>query len=182
MNTTEQRLTEALKAAGGTLGPQDVPDLVLPARRRSAPMMLAAAAATLAVIAGGTLLAFGRESVPVLGSAGGDVRVSVFLCTKTSSNPACDKKDATQEEKDEIKKYLMRVPGVRKMEYVSKSEAYLRFRKDMEGEKGFLESSAKSGDIPDSFQLTMVSKVAANRVLEGNLGRPGVDQIVMGRS
>jgi cell division transport system permease protein len=105
------------------------------------------------------------------------VEVSIFLCAKTSSNPTCQKADATQQQKDQLKGELEKLPQVSKVEYESKQQAYTRFKDRFASTPGFVQS-AKEGDIPDSFRIRLKNPEQYKAVSQAVLGRPGVDQVI----
>ncbi|MFC5749456.1 permease-like cell division protein FtsX [Actinomadura rugatobispora] len=190
MNATERRLADALKTAGDTLGPGDVPPLDLSSKHRRSvlarPLILAAAAASVAAIvvgAGAAAVTIGgsrpdREPGPLTRQADENNSVVVYLCARTSSNPVCGKKDATQVQKDALSKELAKLPWVHRVEYESRKEAFERFKKQFEERPGFVES-AREGDIPDSFRVTVRDPGDRSKVGRAMIGRPGVDQVVV---
>jgi cell division transport system permease protein len=105
------------------------------------------------------------------------VEVSIYLCSKTSTNPSCNKADRTDAEKAQLEQDLDAMPQVSKVEYESKEQAYARFRDRFASTPGFVQST-KEGDIPDSLRVRLTDpqqyKVVANAVN----GRPGVDQVI----
>jgi cell division transport system permease protein len=105
------------------------------------------------------------------------VEVSIFLCAKTSSNQACQKADATQQQKDQLKGELQRLPQVAAVEYESKDQAYSRFKERFSTTPGFVQS-ARPGDIPDSFRIRLKDPEQYKAVSQAVLGRPGVDQVI----
>ncbi|MFD0855885.1 permease-like cell division protein FtsX [Actinomadura adrarensis] len=105
------------------------------------------------------------------------VEVSIFLCAKTSSNPACQKADATQQQKDQLKAELDRLPQVAAVEYESKQQAYERFKDRFASTPGFI-NSAREGDIPDSFRIRLKDPEQFKAVNQAVLGRAGVDQVI----
>ncbi|GAA2423829.1 permease-like cell division protein FtsX [Actinomadura vinacea] len=105
------------------------------------------------------------------------VEVSIFLCAKTSSNPNCQKADATDPQKQGLKAELEKHPQVAGVEYESKQQAYARFKDRFASTPGFVQS-AKEGDIPDSFRIRLKNPEQYKDVAQTMLGRPGVDQVI----
>jgi cell division transport system permease protein len=105
------------------------------------------------------------------------IEVSIFLCAKSSSNTACGKTDATQEQKDQLQADLKKLPQVRDVKYESKDEAYERFKERFSTTPGFTQST-KAGDIPDSFRVKLRNPEEYKAVADA-ASRPGVvDQVV----
>jgi cell division transport system permease protein len=105
------------------------------------------------------------------------IEVSVFLCAKTSSNPSCNKADATQQQKDALKADLEKLPEVAKVDYESKQQAYARFKDRFSTTPGFVQST-REGDIPDSFRIRLKDPEQYKSVAQAMLSRPGVDQVI----
>ncbi|MEU5876981.1 permease-like cell division protein FtsX [Spirillospora sp. NPDC047279] len=196
--TTEERLTEAMRAVGETFGPHDVPPLDLAGSRgrrslrgrrpfAGRPMfVIAAAAASVVVAAGGTALiqnsGGGEPDVrhgPAVGSstAGRGGQVAVFLCVKTSARPSCLGRDATPAQKESLRAGLGELPGVVNVEYESRQQAYERFRERFDDRLGFA-ANANPGDIPDAFLVGIASPGEAQMILDWATGLPGVDTAV----
>jgi hypothetical protein len=195
VNTTEERLADALKTTGATLGPEDIPELDLSAARRPAVrrpvMILAAAAAVTAVVAGGAYLAQqddGKQVRPLgqPGAVPGTVpgkpakHVAVYLCETTSSNPTCQKRRATAQQRRDIDTALQAMPGVEEVDYESHQQAFERFKEKFAGTPGF-DSGTGPGDVPDSFRVTPRRPEDAAKIMSSMVGRPGVDKVVIER-
>ncbi|MBC6456815.1 permease-like cell division protein FtsX [Actinomadura sp. HBU206391] len=105
------------------------------------------------------------------------IEVSIFLCSKTSSNTSCSKADATAEQKNSIKADLEKLPQVSKVEYESKEAAFARFKDQFSSTPGMVQST-KAGDIPDSYRVRLKNPEEYKAVSNAMLGRPGVDQVV----
>jgi cell division transport system permease protein len=105
------------------------------------------------------------------------IEVSVFLCAKTSSNPACGKKDATQQQKDEIKSELTKMPQVSKVEYENRDQAWARFKDRFASNPAFV-NSTRAGDIPDSYRIRLKNPQEYKAVVQALLGKGGVDQVI----
>ncbi|WP_018653398.1 permease-like cell division protein FtsX [Actinomadura flavalba] len=105
------------------------------------------------------------------------IEVSVFLCAKTSSNQQCQKKDATQPQKDEINKLLKQMPQVADVHYESRADAWKRFKDRFASQPGFV-NSTREGDIPDSFRIRLKNPQEYKAVTQALLGRAGVDQVI----
>jgi cell division transport system permease protein len=107
----------------------------------------------------------------------GKIEVSIFLCSKTSSNTSCSKADATADQKKSIEADLKKLPQVSKVEYESKEAAFSRFKEQFSTTPGMVQST-KAGDIPDSFRVRLKNPEEYKAVSNAMLGRPGVDQVV----
>ncbi|MQY07061.1 permease-like cell division protein FtsX [Actinomadura macrotermitis] len=105
------------------------------------------------------------------------IEVSVFLCTKSSSNPVCNKQDAKPEEKAALKAQLDKMPQVAHVEYENKEQAYARFKQRFANSPGFV-NSTRPGDIPDSYRIRLKNPQEYKEVVGGLLGKTGVDQVV----
>jgi cell division transport system permease protein len=105
------------------------------------------------------------------------VEVSIYLCSKTSTNPSCGKADATQSQKDELKRDLEGMQQVSKVEYESKEQAFARFKDRFSSTPGFVQST-KAGDIPDSYRVRLKDPQQYKTVANAVLGRQGVDQVI----
>ncbi|MFA1544511.1 permease-like cell division protein FtsX [Actinomadura monticuli] len=188
MNATEDRLRDALKTMGGTIGPEDVPEPEFAARRRKLPrpaMALAAVAASAAValgaaVAGGAFSSGGTSGLlaPPSPSGGGVPKISIFLCTKTSANPSCAGKGATEREKREIQRVLEALPPVRGVEFEDRQEAFKRFEKGFENDEQF-RRSVQAGDVPESFRVGLASGTGVKGVTAAVTGMPGVDTVIV---
>ncbi|MFI6514070.1 permease-like cell division protein FtsX [Spirillospora sp. NPDC050679] len=196
MNRTEERLAAALRAAGDTLGPHDVPEPEFAAGRRktarrgffagrSLAAMGGVALLTASVVIGGVVV--GRDddaardraaSGPVKTTSQDDptpVQVSVFLCVEKSSNRSCGDARATSQQRKKISRVLVDSPGVNKLVYESRTEALQRFKERFAGLPG------KAGDttIPDAFRLMVSGEANAAAARDRVRGLPGVDQVVI---
>lgn len=105
------------------------------------------------------------------------IEVSIFMCAKTSSNPDCAKTDATQAQKEQIQKDLRAMSQVRNVVYESKEEAFKRFQERFSTTPGFT-TTAKVGDIPDSFRVRLKDPEQYKAVEQAMAGRAGVDQVI----
>ncbi|WP_067797620.1 permease-like cell division protein FtsX [Actinomadura formosensis] len=104
------------------------------------------------------------------------IEVSVFLCTKTSSNPSCQKQDVTDQQRQTLKATLDKMPQVSHVEYENKQQAYERFKDRFSGSPGFVEST-REGDIPDSFRVKLKNPEEYKAVAQAML-QPGVDTVI----
>ncbi|MFA1546701.1 permease-like cell division protein FtsX [Actinomadura chokoriensis] len=188
MNATEERLRDALKTVGDTIGPEDVPEPRFAARRRRFPrpvMALAAVAASAAVAVGGAAVGGAFSSggttgllAPPSPSGGAMPKISVFLCTKTSANPYCRGKGTTQPEKQEIQRVLEALPPVGSVEFENKQEAFERFKKGFENDERF-RRSVETGDVPESFRVGLAPGADVKKVTAALVGMPGVDAVIV---
>jgi cell division transport system permease protein len=105
------------------------------------------------------------------------VEVSIYLCSKTSTNPSCNKADRTDAQRDQLGRDLNAMPQVSKVEYESKEQAYARFKERFSSTPGFVQST-KEGDIPDSLRVRLKNPQEYQTVAQAVNGRPGVDQVI----
>ncbi|MGI8332682.1 permease-like cell division protein FtsX [Actinomadura scrupuli] len=179
MNSTETRLQDALAAVGEIVGPGDVRELALPARRRlPGPrwLVFGAAAAGLAVaVALGPL---GGSPVASRPDPSAYANLSVFLCVPPSSNPGCHHTDATQRQKAAILAALRGFPGVRTVAYESKAQALAVFRAKFKDRPGLL-AGTPPGAIPDSYRVRLQAPAEPLRIARAVRALPGVDQVVI---
>ncbi|TNY36927.1 permease-like cell division protein FtsX [Thermomonospora catenispora] len=105
------------------------------------------------------------------------IEVSVFLCNKTSTNPSCNKTDATDQQKAEIKRDLEGSPVVAQVTYESKEQAFERFKETFSSNPGLLQGT-KVGDIPDSFRVRLSDPERVDEITKLLANRAGVDQVV----
>lgn len=181
MNALEDRIRDAYSAAD-SWGPTVPPPLRRPARRRwprLAPPL--AAATTVALIAAGIAYAVPddrtpRRSVPVTMPRAADADISIFLCARTSTNPACGRRDATAAQRAAVAQALRELPGVRAVLYESKERAFASFKEQF-GKEG-LGRKARPGDIPDSFRVTVRRAADIPVISRAIVARPGVDQVM----
>ncbi|MUN35660.1 permease-like cell division protein FtsX [Actinomadura litoris] len=187
MKSTEDRLREALKTVGDTMGSEDVPPMRSPVSRRSGlarPAVLASACAVVLVLIGGLVvggLVVGGKTLT--GNGGGaassppeDKHVAVYLCTKTSSNASCGHAEATDAQKANIKERLANIRQVRQVAYESKLQAYERVKKAFSDKKHW--ETVKPGDIPEAFRV-QVSNDGVKLVQQAVIGLPGVDTVIV---
>jgi len=107
----------------------------------------------------------------------GKIEVSIFLCVKSSSNPKCNRTEATQADRGELEKTLTALPQVKKVDYEDKDKAYQRFQDRFSATPGFAQS-ARVGDIPDSFRVRLKDPSQYKQVVDAVNGARGVDQVV----
>jgi hypothetical protein len=192
MNATEERLRDALKTVGDTIGPADVPEprFAAPRRRLSRPVLaVAAVAASAAVVVGGAALggvfAPSSKIAPLASppaspspSAPTAPKITVFLCLKTSANPSCDGRKATGPQKQAIRRQLEAVPSVRGVEFESSTQALERFERRFR-DSPWVDRMLKRGDIPESFRVTLAPGSDGRDAMKAVLGTPGVDTVIV---
>lgn len=105
------------------------------------------------------------------------VEVSIYLCSKTSTNASCNKADRTDAQRDQLERDLKAMPQVSSVEYESKEQAYARFKERFSSTPGFVQST-KEGDIPDSLRVRLKNPQEYKTVAQAVNGRPGVDQVI----
>jgi cell division transport system permease protein len=109
------------------------------------------------------------------------VQVSIYLCTKTSSNPKCNRKATNEDQKSDIRKQLEDLPSVGKggVLYENEQQAYDNFKQQFATNPGLLQGT-QLGDIPPSFRVKVKDLSKLNDVItagEAQIGN-GVDQVV----
>ncbi|CNE79106.1 Uncharacterised protein [Mycobacterium tuberculosis] len=192
MNATEERLRDALKTVGDTIGPADVPGPRFTVRRRSLSrpvLAMAAVAASAAAIVGGSVLggAFspgGRTASPASSaspSPSGSTapKIAVFLCLRTSPNPSCNGKDVTGSQKRAIRQRMEALPSVRAIELEDRTQTRDRFERRSKN-LAYVEQMLKSGGFPESFRVTLAPGADGKVVTMAVLGTPGVDTVIVG--
>jgi cell division transport system permease protein len=105
------------------------------------------------------------------------VEVSIYLCSKTSTNQSCNKADRTDAQRDQLERDLKAMPQVSTVEYESREQAYARFKERFSSTPGFVQST-KEGDIPDSLRVRLKNPQEYKTVAQAVNGRPGVDQVI----
>ncbi|GAA2733232.1 permease-like cell division protein FtsX [Actinocorallia aurantiaca] len=105
------------------------------------------------------------------------VNVSIYLCSKSSSNSACSNKEATEQQRTELTETLEALPEVSEVEYENKHDAYERFKTLFANTPGML-AATKEGDIPDSLRVRLKDPSKFTTVISAAEGARGVDQIV----
>lgn len=192
MNGTEERLRDALKTVGDTIGPADVPEPGFATRRRrvSRPMLtVAAAAAAGAVVVSGAVLGgafpsgdaarpLAPPSAPPSPSNSTLPKIAVFLCLKTSANPSCDGRDVTEPQKRATRQLLEALPSVRSVVLEDGEEARQRFEKRFRNSP-WIDKMLKNGDIPESFRVTLAPGSDGRDAMRAVLGTPGVDTVIV---
>lgn len=179
MNTTETRLQDALTTVGQIIGPNDVPELALPARRRlPSPrwFALGAAVAGLAIVV--AIGPLGNSPVASRPKPSSNAHLSVFLCVPPSSNPRCDHTGATQHQKAEILARIHGFAGVRTVAYESKAQALAKFRTRFKDAPGLIAATLPEA-IPDSYQVRLQNPADPTKIAMAIRTFPGVDQVVI---
>ncbi|MEO5875897.1 MAG: permease-like cell division protein FtsX [Streptosporangiaceae bacterium] len=106
------------------------------------------------------------------------VEVSIFLCVaKSTANPDCKKKDASQAEKDLLQSKLKSLANVKSVVYENQQEAFTRFQGNFAKTPGFV-NATKVGDIPDSFRVGLKDAKKFGDVISVAENMRGVDQVV----
>lgn len=105
------------------------------------------------------------------------IEVSIFLCTQSSSTPACEGSGpATEKQQGNIRQTLTSMPEVQRVYYESQAEAWQRFQQQFEGSP--LLKSTDKRDLPDSFRVKLQDPRDYAVVANAVRGRPGVDQVI----
>jgi cell division transport system permease protein len=180
VNTTEERLHDALRAAGETI--ESVPAFVVPASRFTL-RRIAAFVSVAVVIIGGVAFwsgSGGRQplSSPVQASpVNGIGDVVVFLCGTKSSNPDCAHRKATAGERGRIMTMLRRLPQVKSVDYENHEMAYAKFRQNFANNPEFV-ATVKEDDMPESLTVRLTESHNSRPVVQAISGLPGIDQIM----
>jgi cell division protein FtsX len=118
---------------------------------------------------------------PVAMSQGADI--SVFLCTKGVSTPAClhgrgkaNKSAVTVKEKKAIVAVIERIPGLESYEYEDQATAYRNFV-EAYADNELLVSVTKVSDMPESYRLSMSPKADWGSPIRRLARMPGVSQM-----
>jgi cell division protein FtsX len=180
VNPTEERLHDALRAAGETI--ESVPAFVVPARRFTRRRVAAFVSVAAVIIAGVAFWSGSGDkeplSTPALAGLAEPGEISVFLCVgKSTSNPACGNQDATEAEKTAIEQKILSFPQVNAVEYESQEEALARLRETFRNTPGLF-SATRVGDVPDSFRVRLSDPGLSQPVVAALTGMPGTDQVV----
>jgi cell division transport system permease protein len=107
------------------------------------------------------------------------VEVSIYMCTKASSEPKCGKKAATEDQRNALRERLESLPVVAKVEYEDEDAAFKRFQKLFSTSPG-MSQATKVGDIPPSFRVKLKNPEKIEDVIsaaEAARGQ-GVDQVI----
>jgi cell division transport system permease protein len=109
----------------------------------------------------------------------GKVQLSIYLCTKTSVSPQCQRYGpSTDAQRAQIMHDLKALPQVEQIFYESQTQAYAHFKQDFSRDPSFT-SLVTEAEIPDSFQVKLRNTQTDFPIVAGTVeGRPGVDQVV----
>ena len=109
----------------------------------------------------------------------GKVELSIYLCVKTSPEPACQQNGpSTAAQRAAIDKQLASMPQVQTVYYVSQQEAYSEFRQDFSNEPALVQDT-QEGDIPDSFEVKLKNPEADYGIVSSAVsGAAGVETVV----
>ncbi|ETK33635.1 permease-like cell division protein FtsX [Microbispora sp. ATCC PTA-5024] len=105
------------------------------------------------------------------------VELSVYLCTKNSSFPACRNRGATTEqEQATLKQTIQQMPDVERVEFEDQAQAYKNFQASESNR--LLLSVTKVEDMPESFRVKLKDPDRAPAVADSLRGQPGVSNVV----
>jgi cell division transport system permease protein len=107
----------------------------------------------------------------------GKIEVSIFLCSKASTNPNCSKTEVTPGQISSIQSDLEKLPQVARVQHETKEVAFERFKQQFSDTPGML-ASTKVGDIPESLRVKLKNPQEYKAVVAAVSTRPGVDQVV----
>lgn len=99
------------------------------------------------------------------------VQVTIFMCTKDSGEPACDKKAVTEEQKESIRVQLEQMkPLVKNVFYESEQQAFDRFQKQFRNSP--LAGNVRVGDIPQNFRVQLSDPTKYEVIVSSFEGAP----------
>jgi cell division transport system permease protein len=109
----------------------------------------------------------------------GKVELSIYLCIKTSPEPACQQSGpSTAAQRAAIDKQLLAMPQVQAVYYVSQQEAYSEFQQDFSNEQALVHGT-QEGDIPDSFEVKLKNPEADYSIVSSAVsGETGVESVI----
>jgi cell division transport system permease protein len=104
----------------------------------------------------------------------GRVQLSVYLCSKTSVSPQCEKNGpVTATEQGNIAQELKSNPEVARVYFQSQAQNFQQFRQEFAQNPSFV-NSVNSGDIPSSFEVklknTQADAASVGAEVDGALG------------
>ncbi|MER6943226.1 permease-like cell division protein FtsX [Nonomuraea sp. NPDC000554] len=106
------------------------------------------------------------------------VQISVFLCTKTTPDPDCKGKAATQQQMQALKTKIESLPGVQPpVAFEDQVAAYENFKKSYGSNKALVEAAGVD-DMPPSFRVKLKDPDNYQPVIQQIEGQPGVAQII----
>ncbi|WP_283136717.1 permease-like cell division protein FtsX [Rhizohabitans arisaemae] len=181
----EDRLREAMGARADSV-PDSDPPLPAPKRRhavRMGPIGTAAVILTVtASIFGAVRLAAPaaepqQQATPLSMSLLGDEipregGVKVYLCSWTTDMNDCARKGATKAEKEAIRRMLARYPGVEKVTFRSREQAYKEFLRGNTGSK--LAQVVRPQDLPETFHARLKAGADTAALAKAVSDLPGV--------
>ncbi|GAA1313283.1 hypothetical protein Psi02_56890 [Planotetraspora silvatica] len=187
MSAIEDRLRDAMAARARTVRDDDLP---LPAPRAGGGRFKIAAAA-LAV----TVTAFGlvrlaspspepqeestlAVSLSAVESSGRPV-VSVFLCMEDDVFASCKSGEATDAEREKLRRALERRPDVESVSFEDQQQAWENFRRNMTDKPELLWTVVPS-DLPEAFRIQVRPGADFSAVARAASGFPGVSNSVDG--
>jgi len=125
----------------------------------------------------GVALMINSQVMSLTGYWANKVEISVYLCSKNSSFPACRNRGAaTEEEKARLKQTIESLPDVERVEFEDQTQAYKNFQATETNR--LLLSITSVEDMPESFRVKLKDPEKANAVQEALTGQPGVSNIV----
>ncbi|MEU0566242.1 permease-like cell division protein FtsX [Nonomuraea sp. NPDC005983] len=105
------------------------------------------------------------------------VEISVFLCTKTTSDEDCKGKAATPQQTQTLKAKIESLPGVQSVTFEDQATAYENFKKAYGSNKALVEAAGVQ-DMPPSFRVKLKDPDNYQPVIQQIEGQQGVAQIV----
>ncbi|GGU89238.1 cell division protein FtsX [Streptomyces albospinus] len=105
------------------------------------------------------------------------VNVSIFFCNKNDAETAgnCAKGAATQQQKDDIKAELSRLPIVQNVEYESSDQAYKHYKEQF-GDTP-VAGLVTPDQLPESFRVKLKDPTKFAVIKSAFSERPGVEQV-----
>ncbi len=182
----EDRLRDALSAAGGTVEPETIRPLRTSATRRRwrVDVRFLAIAVTLAGIVGAVALwPAEHQEQPVVLATGvssaalddGVSDMSVYLCKPKSPFPVC--KGAAPVDRAAVQRTLQAMPQVLEIRYESQEEAFANFQRTQRQDSTLAQVVAVD-DMPESFRLRLRPGTDGDAVVEAAAEIEGVSAVV----
>jgi cell division protein FtsX len=184
MSAIEDRLRDAMAARARTVRDDDLP---LPAPRAGGGRFkIAAAALAITVTAFGLVrLAAPQEeestltvSLSAVESAGRPV-VSVFLCMEDDVFASCKSGEATDAEREKLRRAMERRPDVESVSFEDRQQAWENFRRNMTDKPELLRTVVPS-DLPEAFRVQVRPGADFSAVARAASEFPGVSNSVDG--
>ncbi|HAI87954.1 MAG TPA: hypothetical protein DCL63_13295 [Firmicutes bacterium] len=136
---------------------------------RRTPALISVIVVMACMVVLGVLAAFTANLMHIGGQLQSQVQLRVLLA-----------QDGAPVDKDSIRNAIRALPGVKKVEYVSRDEALNRLSLQM-GESGFFLSDLERNPLPDSFDVSIARAEDARPTADGIRRLAGVSDIIYGQ-